>query len=361
MSMLCFVGTMNAQSNVNWKIVAPEDGGQYYLYSLIQKKYLNDDNGWDETATTLWDFALAGTQEEGSLRFTLTASESGNKFATYNSWGYKVVSNSTGSTGTNYSNEFRTAGDYNGYSFYRADKWTLSNARNLNSTESFLSFSKEPTYEFVFVSKQQYDAYLSQKDLSSQSRTTAENGYGTICLPYQFTVSNANVYTVGGFEENNTTLVLNAVETTVPGQPYIYQATDASNSQTFVKDEAGNIAPEPLDDDYLVGFYSATTVPAGNYVLQNQNGVYAFYKTTAEKAAGTYRCYLDGTAVPTASAVKGISFAEASATAIKAVSTLTSSTVEAVYSTNGARQNGLQKGLNIVKMSDGSVQKVLVK
>ena len=35
--------------------------------------------------------------------------------------------------------------------------------------------------------------------------------------------------------------------------------------------------------------------------------------------------------------------------------------VKAIYSVNGTVQRGMKKGVNIVKMSDGSVKKVLVK
>ncbi len=51
------------------------------------------------------------------------------------------------------------------------------------------------------------------------------------------------------------------------------------------------------------------------------------------------------------------------ATAIEAVevATKTNGTVEAVFSANGTRQAGLQRGINIVKMSNGQVRKVIVK
>jgi len=35
--------------------------------------------------------------------------------------------------------------------------------------------------------------------------------------------------------------------------------------------------------------------------------------------------------------------------------------VKAVYNINGARLNGLQRGINIVRMTDGTTRKVLVK
>ena len=49
------------------------------------------------------------------------------------------------------------------------------------------------------------------------------------------------------------------------------------------------------------------------------------------------------------------------ATGIEVVESSKASTVSSVYSISGARTNGLKKGINIVKMSDGTVKKVLVK
>ena len=50
------------------------------------------------------------------------------------------------------------------------------------------------------------------------------------------------------------------------------------------------------------------------------------------------------------------------ATAIEAVKTVKENgKVEGIFSVNGARQNTLQRGVNIVKMSDGRVKKIIVK
>ena len=49
------------------------------------------------------------------------------------------------------------------------------------------------------------------------------------------------------------------------------------------------------------------------------------------------------------------------ATGIEVVETSKASAVSSVYSISGARTNGLKKGINIVKMSDGQVKKIFVK
>jgi hypothetical protein len=117
-----------------------------------------------------------------------------------------------------------------------------------------------------------------------------------------------------------------------------------------------------IKDEYgannLTGTYAATeiTVPAGSYVLQTEDGVQQF--RTVETETGItmpYRAYLT---VP--SNVKSFFFND-EATGIEAIDAITSGNVEAIYTVNGAKVNSLQKGMNIVKLSNGKVQKVLVK
>lgn len=105
----------------------------------------------------------------------------------------------------------------------------------------------------------------------------------------------------------------------------------------------------------LTGVYAPAAAPQGSYVLQKQGEKVAFFKVDSDDImVGANRAYLTAPAN-----VKVLNFSTP-ATAINAVNALVSGKAE-VYGANGARQNGLQKGMNIVKMADGSVQKVLVK
>jgi hypothetical protein len=111
----------------------------------------------------------------------------------------------------------------------------------------------------------------------------------------------------------------------------------------------------------LTGTYLAgeTTVPANSYVLQTEDGVQQFRTVVTETGITMpYRAYLT---VPAESAgVKAFSFG-GETTGINGVETLTDGAVESIYTINGTRVNSLQKGLNIVKMSNGKTLKVLVK
>lgn len=160
-----------------------------------------------------------------------------------------------------------------------------------------------------------------------------------------------------------------------------YSCPQVGNDNELVLEQVtGNILPantpvilesaEVCDKDYvgfaesvnenptcglLTGVYAATAAPVGSYVLQQQGEKIAFFKVdSSDIMVGANHAYLT-----VASNAKALNFTTA-ATAINAVNALVSGKAE-VYGANGARQNGLQKGMNIVKMADGSVQKVLVK
>ena len=107
----------------------------------------------------------------------------------------------------------------------------------------------------------------------------------------------------------------------------------------------------------FVGTYVEYETEGGEYVLQNHDGKVAFYRVgeSAKPTVKAYRCYL------TASANEAKAFFfDNEATGINGVDTADAE-IEAIYTINGTRVNNLQKGLNIVKMSNGKTQKVYVK
>lgn len=81
-----------------------------------------------------------------------------------------------------------------------------------------------------------------------------------------------------------------------------------------------------------------TSTAAANY------GTYTTNKTTLQNIINTIKTYLNSTP-----------------TGIDNINATSSAKAEAIFSVNGARNAQLNKGLNIVKMSDGSVKKIMVK
>lgn len=81
-----------------------------------------------------------------------------------------------------------------------------------------------------------------------------------------------------------------------------------------------------------------TSTAAANY------GTYSANKNTLQNIIETIKTYLNSTP-----------------TGIDNINANSSAKAEAIYSVNGVRNAQLNKGLNIVKMSDGSVKKIMVK
>lgn len=81
-----------------------------------------------------------------------------------------------------------------------------------------------------------------------------------------------------------------------------------------------------------------TSTAAANY------GTYSANKTTLQNIINTIKTYLNSTP-----------------TGIDNINANSSAKAEAIFSVNGVRNAQLNKGLNIVKMSDGSVKKIMVK
>jgi hypothetical protein len=180
-----------------------------------------------------------------------------------------------------------------------------------------------------------------------ETRSTAIDAFGTICLPYTFTAFGADVYEVSGIENN--VVKLTKVDEAKPGVAYIYQAT--AEAQTFTIADGDAIA-EPTTAEYLNGVFTKTTATADTYVLQTQDGVQAFYKVAegSEPTIGAFRAYLtvpstEETTEESAAAIR-ISL-NGEVTGIDAVNALTNGNAT-IYDLNGRKLNKLQKGINIV-------------
>ena len=166
----------------------------------------------------------------------------------------------------------------------------------------------------------------------------------------------------------------------VPDGLEVYTATGISGASIVMSDELSSIpantpvlikATTDVDvtlqgygtataDSYkdaaklLTGFYTAKTIDAGNYVLQTQGGVQAFYRLAENATANqVYRAYL----TVSAGDVKAFYFDFNDATAISETLAPTGRAGEGpIYNLAGQKMSKLQKGVNIV-----NGKKVLVK
>ena len=114
----------------------------------------------------------------------------------------------------------------------------------------------------------------------------------------------------------------------------------------------------------LNGVYEAgITAPQGSYVLQTQDDVTAFYNVAeADKQKVTpFTAYLT---LPTAGVNAqslSIGFDNEGTTYVDAAASERTVTVETVYDLQGRKLGTPTKGVNLLRLSDGSVKKVVIK
>lgn len=183
--------------------------------------------------------------------------------------------------------------------------------------------------------------------------TLSKVGWGTLILPFNAEIPEG-VTVYGSDMIEGDLLKLSEAESIVANTPYLVNGTEGTyNFSGYGLAETGSYA----DANGFVGTYVDHKTTEGEYVLQNQKGKVAFYCVgeSVKPTVKAYRCYLTASA----NEAKAFFFGD-EVTGINGVDAADTE-IEAIYTINGTRVNNLQKGLNIVKMSNGKTQKVYVK
>ena len=214
-----------------------------------------------------------------------------------------------------------------------------------------------------FNGKNGFSATWTQfEELTVTMNITAAK-YATFIAPFYVEIpTGVTAYTVMGLEDGSeTTLALTTLQRTIPANTPVVLYSETELEKAFTGQRINQVA-DSYTNGLLTGVYTAIPAIQGSYVLQNHEGVVGFYQVDAEKATptiGAYRAYL--TVPENNAAAKAYFFPGDVVTAIEAVTALNAGEIESVYTINGTKVNGLQKGINIVKLTNGTIQKVLVK
>lgn len=183
----------------------------------------------------------------------------------------------------------------------------------------------------------------------------AEGMYATRIYPFvPEAIGDVTYYSCEAVSEKE--LTLTEVTELAANTPYILFAESEVND---TQEGFGMAAADTYTAGYLTGTFTSVEIPAGNYVLQTLNDIQAFYKVEAIEAAymsAPYRAYLT---VPSSGA-KTLGFG-GDATAISTIEALTSGNFEGIYNAAGAKINRMEKGVNIIRMTDGTTRKVMIK
>lgn len=238
-----------------------------------------------------------------------------------------------------------------------------SDATTLANTTNVLVADEEGGYECADLSLDAAYPFKAPFDFVATTATVkksvTEIGFATFVSPYSVAVPDGcEAYKIVSVDDADV-LQCEPVEQIIANEPVLLVGEGVH--QFAANSVAVSANTGTLVSGLLNGSYEATTAPASSYVLQNQSGVTAFYRVAeaGKQQVVPFTAYLT---LPAAGAnVRMLSIDLGSdATAIENVPSSVA-TVVAVYDLSGHSVEGLQRGINLVKMSDGTVKKVVVK
>ena len=175
---------------------------------------------------------------------------------------------------------------------------------------------------------------------------SAKNRYGTLIVPFDAELpAGLKAYTVDGAD--GTSLTLTAASSIQANTAYVIENTIAEDINTTIKGTVVKGYEQGNTTGLLTGVYTKTEAPVGCYVLQNHDGVVAFYRVdgglTTGLSVGANRCYLNMGS--NSSEVKAF-YLDGQATGIENLEMAADKAV--IYDLSGRRVSKAQKGLYIV-------------
>lgn len=185
------------------------------------------------------------------------------------------------------------------------------------------------------------------------------NRYGTLCLPFNAAASeDVKYYAID--EIDGEELVISEVQTLTAGTPAIIEKVNEDATEITITGDGRMSAAKTIEGDItFTGAFEAQTILAADY----EKAVFGvsndkFVRALVRLNLPAFRAFF--TADDEAQSVS-IRRDEGLANSIESFTNQSVRTVDAIYSANGIRLNSLSKGLNIMRFSDGTTRKVMVK
>lgn len=243
-----------------------------------------------------------------------------------------------------------------------ANKGKLSNADNVlikGADDSYSCDSLALTDDNDFAAPVDFTATKA----AFKRDAKGYDGWATVCLPFAANVPEG----VEAWEiESVKAGALNMKEiTTIPANKAVLLQFDEAAGLTVSASSATvakTVAASESGKTELVGVYAKQQAPVGSYVLQKKNGTLAFYKVETDKQPNipAFRAYLVVNSEGAKPNMMGINFEET--TGISDMQNNETILTPAMkYNMAGQSVQHMKKGVQIQRMSDGSVRKVMVK
>lgn len=182
-------------------------------------------------------------------------------------------------------------------------------------------------------------------------------GWGTICLPFDAALpSGLTAYSCSAVSGNE--LVLTTETELKKNTPYILSGAAGNYDIVGPEIPEADLPSTAQMKGYLCGAVKtdAVTLSASDYILQQQSSGVGFFRNTGTtRKAAKYKAFLRS------SSLGAMMYAIAGTTNIDEIEDAEQVTPVGIYDLSGRMIETLQKGTNIIKMSDGSVRKVIVK
>lgn len=239
----------------------------------------------------------------------------------------------------------------------------------LETTNTNYTTSAEDTQKLI-------DAYNNIKNRPSIKRTITAVNYGTVCLPWNAWVPDGvTVYAAETYTDKGDTRYVTLQEYTNPqgnnGKNVIPANTGfiiySTTPKTYTFKYSGKKANAP-QSNLLSGNPEQNSVRQGDndgcvYGLANKSQGLGFYNLNSGQniAANCAYIVLKPQEVTQVKRVAFIFDGEDIPTAIDKAESAINANATAVYGVAGEQRSALRRGINIVRMSDGTVRKVAVK
>lgn len=191
---------------------------------------------------------------------------------------------------------------------------------------------------------------------ASYTREATGYNWGTICLPFEI-YSNDDLSLQALQSISGNTMEFAEVPSTLAYAPYAYCTPEPTALNISVENVT---VPEYVDGTY--GFAPIVMKSVMKEAVTLETGSNAYYIANDQFWTPT----VNPVNVAPMRAYYDIEGAGVKCFGIEGVSTAINGTeaganIEGVYNANGAAQNGMKKGVNLVKYSDGTTQKIIIK
>ena len=198
---------------------------------------------------------------------------------------------------------------------------------------------------------------------NSASFSTKLNSFTLLCIPFASSIpSGVTAYKISQLVDESSTsknALITEVNSTEANRPLLFLG---NSDVTFSANNVVVKATDNLKNGNLIGTYKTMTPATGTYVfrsLANVSGA-AFYQKEQNDGytLAPFYAYMDNANI--SSGIKTIGLIT-QANSISTLNKVIGGTPAEIFNAAGARVNAPQTGVNVVKMSDGTTLKLLVK